>query len=99
MPTEKMLETIAEKQSITKNNIPNFLMGLLTLICVGCFSFLWRISEDMAVLKDHDVLRSAANDRLQSDVNQLRSEVENVSTNSTLLKQTVDEIKANQKTK
>lgn len=76
--------------------VTNWLLGLLSIICVGSFSFLWHMSEDMAIMKDHDVQKQVLIERIQGDVNQLRTEVENVNTNNALLKNTVDEIKANQ---
>lgn len=81
------------------NRVSNALMSILTITCIGCFSFLWSISKDIAILKDHDSNRSANVDRLQNDVNSLRNEVQNANNNIILLKQMVDEINQNQKQK
>lgn len=86
---------IGTQQSMS-SRFTNWLLGLLTLICVGCFTFLWHVSEDLAIMKDHDTQKTSAMDRLQNDVNQLRAEVQTVNTNNAILTNTVNEIKVNQ---
>lgn len=84
MEPQKVFEQ-NEKEPTVSGKFISLLLTALLVVCVGTFGLLWNMSKSITVLEDHDTQRSNEMGKMQSDINQLRSDMSEMKLNQALL--------------
>lgn len=60
------------KDNPLNQKIQTVLLGLISSILVGCFTFLWNLNKTVAVMQEQNTQRSQRIDNVQMGINDLR---------------------------
>lgn len=69
-----------ENQPQLSGKAISWLLSALLLLVAGQFTFSWQMSKDMAVLKDHDDMRTVEMQKIQENLNGVNGRIESIIT-------------------
>lgn len=75
--------------------IQTILLGLISSALIGCFSFLWNLNKNVAVMQEQNVQRTMRIDAVQQSVNDMRLDMKDQKNSLQDVRETVIRLEAN----